>query len=422
MNDMWKGLGFGPADILLPQGCDMGRWSVVACDQYTSQPEYWQRVEASVGDCPSALRLILPEHMLEDGRVEAHIRDINRTMEDYLSQGLFRTCPDSLIYVERTLRGGRVRRGLVGLVDLEDYDFTPGSSALIRATEGTVLSRIPPRAAVRRDAALELPHVMLLVDDRERTVVEPLTIRRQEMETVYDFDLMEDSGHVTGRLLTRGQQEAVASALRALADPAAFRARYGLGEDRPPMLFAVGDGNHSLATAKACYEEAKGTPREALARYALVEVVNLHDISLEFEPIHRTVFGVEPEALLDGLLAAYPGATLNGGTEGQSFCFVYGGKEGTVTIPSPPSQLAVGTLQQYLDQALPQGAALDYIHGADVARQLARRERAISFLLPAMGKDELFRTVIHDGVLPRKTFSMGEAEDKRFYLEARKIR
>ena len=418
----FESLPFRPADILLPKDCEYSKWSVVACDQYTSQPEYWQRVAEYVGRAPSALRLILPESCLEGPNVETDIMEINNTMSRYLREGRFVCHPDALFYVERILEGGKVRRGLMGMVDLEQYDYEPGAESLVRATEGTVLSRIPPRAAVRRDAALELPHVMLLVDDRERTVVEPLTIRRQEMETVYDFDLMEDSGHVTGRLLTRGQQEAVASALRALADPVAFRARYGLGEDRPPMLFAVGDGNHSLATAKACYEEAKGTPREALARYALVEVVNLHDISLEFEPIHRTVFGVEPEALLDGLLAAYPGATLNGGTEGQSFCFVYGGKEGTVTIPSPPSQLAVGTLQQYLDQALPQGAVLDYIHGADVARQLARRERAISFLLPAMGKDELFRTVIHDGVLPRKTFSMGEAHDKRFYLEARRIR
>ena len=426
MDKPWSELGFGPADILLPQAGELSKWSVVACDQYTSQPDYWQRVDETVGDAPSALRLILPENQLNDGHVEEHIKAINQTMEEYLAADVFRVLPDSLIYVERWLDCDKVRRGLVGQVDLEDYDYTPGSGTLIRATEGTVLSRIPPRAAVRRGAALELPHVMLLVDDPEGTVIEPLTGETDEMEQCYDFDLMERGGHITGWRLDQGQMAGVAGALDKLADPLEFAGKYDAA-DKPVLLFAVGDGNHSLATAKACYEEQKkGLSPEAAAalpaRYALVELVNLHDESLEFEPIHRVVFDVQPEKLLDALKAAYPGA-YEGRGEGHVLPYVWAGGEGAVTVPKPEAQLAVGTLQQFLDRYLAEnGGTVDYIHGADVTEELGRKPGCIGFLLPAMGKDQLFPTVIRDGVLPRKTFSMGEAHDKRFYLEARKIR
>ena len=426
MDERFQGLGFYPADILLPRDCDLTKWAVVACDQYTSQPEYWQRVEFFVGNAPSALHLILPESSLEGPSVETDILDINNTMSRYLREGRFRTLEHAMIYVERTLESGRVRRGVVGMVDLEQYDYEPGADTLIRATEGTVLSRIPPRVAVRKNAPIELPHAMVLADDPGRTVIEPLTALRDRLEPVYDFELMEHSGHLRGWLLGEAEQGAVAAALRALSAPAACPARSGT-KDKPVMLYAMGDGNHSLATAKACYERQKTLVpedrRAALpARYALVELVNLHDDSLEFEPIHRVLFGVDPGALLADLTAAFPGAYAGTG-EGHVLRYVWEGGSGAVTVPQPAHQLPVGTLQAFLDGWLESHPGrLDYIHGADVVRELAARPGNLGFLLPAMAKEELFPTVIHDGVLPRKTFSMGEAQDKRFYLEGRKIR
>ena len=421
MNPLFERLGFGPADILIPQNCDLSKWSVVACDQYTSQPEYWARVAETVGDAPSALNLVLPESKLRQPDWAEEVSRINRTMDTYLAENRFRLLPQSLIYVERWLSNGKLRRGLVGVVDLEQYDYTPGSDALIRATEGTVLSRIPPRVAVRREASLELPHVLMLLDDPDCQVIEHLTAESGEMERVYDFDLMEQGGHITGYRLTEAQIAEMAGLLSALAEPAAFEEKYN-APGKAPMLFAVGDGNHSLASAKAAYEEKKGTPQAELARYALVELGNLHDEALEFEAIHRVCFDVDGHGLLDALLAHYPGAHLGEGA-GQSFRYVMAGEEGVVTIPNAPYQLAVGTLQAFLDDYLPaHNGRVDYIHGEDVTRSLGAQPGNIGFLLDAMAKDELFKTVIFDGVLPRKTFSMGEAQDKRFYLEARRIK
>ena len=426
MKKSFEALPFRPADILLPRNCDLNKWAVVACDQYTSQPEYWARVTQHVGKEPSSLNLILPESCLEGPNVEQDIAEINLTMARYLKDGCFEGHSDALFYVERTLDNGTVRRGLIGMVDLEQYDYEPGSPALIRATEGTVLSRIPPRVAVRKNAPIELPHIMLLADDPDKTVIEPLAALAGDMEVVYDFELMERGGHIVGRKLNERQMGQVADALNALADPAAFNSRYATG-NMPVLLFAVGDGNHSLATAKECYERQKKltAPEQWAnlpARYALAELVNLHDESLEFEPIHRVVFDVEPEHLLNALAAAYPGAHYGPG-EGHVLEYVYAGGEGCVTVPDPAAQLPVGTLQNFLDDYLvAHGGRVDYIHGDDVTRELAAQSRSVGFLLSAMGKDELFPTVIHDGVLPRKTFSMGEAHDKRFYLEARKIR
>ena len=428
MNDLFETLPFRPADILLPKDCEYSKWSVVACDQYTSQPEYWQRVEEYVGRSPSTLRLILPESCLEGPNVETDIMEINNTMSRYLREGRFVEHPNTLFYVERTLDNGKVRRGLMGMVDLEQYDYEPGSSAPIRATEGTVLSRIPPRVAVRKNAPVELPHVMLLVDDPDKTVIEPLADQTDSMQVLYDFDLMERGGHIKGWELTEDQQAQVARALGNLADPTKFNARYGT-KDEAVMLFAVGDGNHSLATAKECYERQKRlTPPEHWAtlpaRYALVELDNLHDASLEFEPIHRLVFGAKPEELLSALEEYYPGAKRGDGAGGHKLAYVYGETQGMISVPHPAAQLPVGTLQNFLDWYLARHkrVRVDYIHGEDVARKLSAQPDTLGFLLPAMGKEELFPTVIRDGVLPRKTFSMGEAHDKRFYLEARKIR
>lgn len=424
MNNQWP--GFGPADILLPQNCDLTKWSVVACDQYTSQNDYWERVAQTVGDAPSTLKLILPESQLEDGHFEEHVADINRTMDAYLDQGLFRTLPNALIYVERWLDNKKLRRGLVGVVDLECYDYNAGSSSLIRATEGTVITRLPPRVAVRRNASLELPHIMVLVDDPDKQLIEHLTYETDRMEEVYDFDLMERGGHITGYLVPEDLQADVCEILNTLARPHDFARKYD-AKGKPVLLFAIGDGNHSLAAAKAAYEEKKQHPPQEQwadlpARYALVELVNLHDESLEFEPIHRVCFDVDADELMKDFLAAYPGAHYGEG-EGHTITYVFDTEVGKITIPKPTAQLPVGTLQDFLDQWMQtHSGRIDYVHGDDVTWELGRKPGNIGFLLPAMGKDELFKTVIFDGALPRKTFSMGEAHDKRFYLEARKIK
>ena len=425
MNQKFEALPFRPADILLPQGTDMTKWAVVACDQFTSQPEYWQAVEETVGDAPSALRLILPEAKLNDPDVDGHIADINAAMQQYLDEGVFQAYPDALFYIERTQSDGRVRHGLIGRIDLEQYDFTPGSGALIRATEGTVLSRIPPRVRVRQNAPIELPHVMLLIDDPDRTVIEPLTAASGGMEALYDFDLQQGGGHLRGWKLTAEQMDAVADALTALCTPEAMERKYGL-RDAAPLLFAVGDGNHSLATAKQCYENLKQvTPEDQWAslpaRYALVEVVNNHDDALQFEPIHRVLFNVVPEQVLEAFKACYPGAH-EGTGEGHAIAYTCAGRSGVITVPQPKMQLEVGTLQAFLDAYLKEhGGEVDYIHGDEVTDELGSKPGNIGFKLPAMGKEQLFKTVMADGVLPRKTFSMGHAQDKRYYVEARKI-
>ena len=348
--------------------------------------------------------------------------EINNTMSRYLREGRFQEYPDSLVYVERTLDSGKVRRGLVGMVDLAAYDYEPGADAAVRATEGTVLSRIPPRVAVRKNAPIELPHVMLLIDDPNQALIEPLSAQTGEMEPLYDFQLMERGGRVKGWRLTQDQMAAAAQTLQGM--------RAQADRERGGLLFAVGDGNHSLATAKECYERRKGLTDPVQwpglpSRYALCELVNLHDSSLEFEPIHRVVFGVKPEELLDALASYYPSA-VQGRAGGHVLPFVINRwSQGEATVTQPQAQLPVGTLQNFLDDyiAAHPKARVDYIHGADEARALAEeREDAVAFLLPPMDKSDLFPTVVHDGVLPRKTFSMGEAHDKRFYLEARKIR
>ena len=427
MNPKFEKLGFRPADILLPKkGTDMTRWAVVACDQYTSQPEYWQAVEDTVADAPSALRLILPEAALNAPDVEERISAVNAAMRNYLDGGLFDTLENSLLYIERVQSDGKIRHGLIGMVDLEQYDFTPGSGALIRATEGTVLSRIPPRVKVRKDAPIELPHVMLLIDDPGKTVIEPLTRASGEMEPLYRFDLQQGGGSITGWKLTAAQADETADALDALCSPREQAWKYGV-KDVPPLLFAVGDGNHSLATAKQCYEDLKKvTPEDQWsslpARYALVEVVNNHDSALQFEPIHRVVFGVKPEAVLDAFKAYYPGA-YEGQGEGHVITYTHEGGTGFLTVPQPRVQLAVGTLQAFLDSYVKDhGGEIDYIHGDSVTDRLGSQPDSIGFKLPAMGKQQLFKTVMADGVLPRKTFSMGHAQDKRYYVEARKIR
>ena len=427
MNQTFENLGLRPADILLPKpGTDMHKWAVVACDQFTSQPEYWAEADRIAGDAPSALRLILPESKLNDPDVDEHISAINRSMEDYLARDIFTTHGEAVIYIERTQSDGAVRPGLVAAVDLEKYDYTPGSGSLIRATEGTVLERIPPRVRVRKDAPIELPHVMLLIDDPKKTCIEPIRAASGSMEKVYDFELMMKGGHLRGWKLSQDQMEALAGALANLASDDAMREKYGVS-GVPPLVFAVGDGNHSLATAKTCYENLKKvTPQDQWdslpARYALVEIENLHDESLRFEAIHRVVFGVDPEKLLAAFKEFYPTARDSQGV-GHTIAYTWAGGSGYLNVPNPRVQLAVGTLQNFLAAYLKEnGGEVDYIHGDKVTDELGAKPGNIGFKLPAMGKDQLFKTVIADGVLPRKTFSMGHAEDKRYYVEGRKIK
>lgn len=433
MNEKFSKLGFYPSDILLPKkDVDMSKWAVVACDQFTSEPEYWERVEKTVGDAPSTLRLILPEANLKAPNVDEFIADINASMSKYLEEGIFETLKDSLIYIERGQSDGKIRHGLIGMVDLDQYDFTPGSGALIRATEGTVLDRIPPRARVRRNAPIELPHVMLLIDDPEKTVIEPLTAAADKMESVYDFDLMENGGHIKGYKLSAAQIDAVADALTGLTTDEAMKSKYGVS-GVAPLLFAVGDGNHSLATAKKYYEQLKATlPAEEAAvhpaRYAMVELVNIHDDALIFEPVHRVLTNVHPADVLADWSAycAAHGMALSfvpPDADAQELRVVSASGEQTAFIAHPDGALPVATLQRYLDDFLRRHpeAAIDYIHGDEVLRRLSRADGAMGFLLPALNKADFFPAIEQLGILPRKTFSMGHAHDKRFYIECRKI-
>ncbi len=414
---------FYPADILLPRFANdaaaMRAWSCIACDQYTSEPEYWDAVEHEVGGAPSTLRVTLPELYLS--QTEERVPQINRAMAQYTSDVLTEHV-SSMIYLERTQKNGKIRRGLVGAIDLECYDYNKGSSTLVRATEGTVLERIPPRVKIREGAPIELPHIMVLIDDPRRTVIEPIINKAAAYDTAYDFDLMLGSGHSLGKFLPQDEIARVNTALEVLFDDAAK----AQNTDKP-LVFAVGDGNHSLATAKACWENLKPTLTQEQraahpARFALCEIVNIHDESLEFEPIYRVLFGVDANDVMTELRAyvkALPESTI----AAQTFGFVCADGYGEITAPNPTSMLPVGTLQTFIDGYLKghEGAEVDYIHGIESTKKLASGENSIGFIFKGMEKSELFPTVVNDGALPRKTFSMGEADDKRFYLEARKI-
>lgn len=416
-------IGFYPGEILLPN-CNLEKWSVIACDQFTSQPEYWEEVWKKTCRHPSASKLIFPEAFLEKTDFNEQVSRINQNMEDYLSENLFRSYPDALIYTERTLHDGSVRHGIVGLLDLEQYDYRKGASTLARATEGTVLERIPVRVKIRENAPLEMPHILVLIDDLEKNVIEPLADETSSLEKLYDFPLMMGGGQVRGWLLRKDQYQRIAAALEKLASPEEFAARYGI-PDAPVLLYAVGDGNHSLASAKECWEHIKMflSPEEAErhpARYALVELCNLQDNSLKFEAIHRAVFVPDPDSMVEEL-EEYA-ASRNGTEPAQSVSVLTRKGERTVTIPHPERTLAVGSIQDFLDNYLNTcPGKIDYIHGEDVLRQLADRG-AVGIRLPAMEKTDLFKTVIQEGALPRKTFSMGDASDKRYYLECRKIK
>lgn len=445
-NLVFPDVALSAPEILLPkEGIDMAKWAVVACDQFTSQPEYWEMVDKLVGGEPSTLRLIFPEAFLEHEDVEGRIRNINRVMAEYLSKGLLVRQKPGFILVDRKTSNAESRKGLVVALDLECYDYNKGSKTLIRATEGTIVERLPPRIRIRENAPIELPHIMVLIDDPERTVIEPLFSK--ELEKAYDFDLMMQSGHIKGyRADSPELVRDVAAALSRLADTAAFKKKYGIDDDGV-LLYAMGDGNHSLATAKAIWErlkkeaEDKETIMKHPARYALVELVNVHDQGLEFEPIHRVIFNVDAESMLDQMKAFFEDQAQGfslvqaGSFEAmeesvqdpsgsvQAFGFASPSGFGVVSLEKPKLNLAVGSLQSFLDDFLKKNkdAKIDYVHGSDMVSELGSKKGNIGFFLPPMSKHELFKTVIVDGALPRKTFSMGEADEKRFYLECRGI-
>ncbi len=434
----YEDIGIQIPQIHLPRkGTNLTKWAVIACDQFTSEPEYWREVEKLVGKAPSTLNLILPEVHLEQPGEADRIQRIQSTMRTYLDKGILQP-REGLIYLERTV-GGKTRRGLMLCLDLEQYDYTKGSTSLIRATEGTIIERLPPRMKIRTGAALELPHILVLIDDPQRTVIEPVETAKSGLEKLYDFDLMLGSGHLTGYAVNETLEAQVVASLRGLAQPEVFAAKYGVGTDKPVLLFAMGDGNHSFATAKAVWERMK--PEVGLdhpARYALIELENVHDEGLEFEPIHRVLFGLKKDIFASlkshfGVNFSYtPVASAEEMVEAvdnahgprQAIGLVGGGKAfGVVEIGNPSSNLPVGTLQAFLDVFMEENGAdkLDYVHGAEATCKLGAQEGNAGFYVPGMDKSDLFKTVILDGALPRKTFSLGEAKEKRFYVEARKI-
>lgn len=401
---------FTPSDILLPKE-NFEKWSVIACDQFTSRVDYWEDVKKIADGAPSTVNLIYPEVYLGKTDARETVEKINSEMVKYIENGVFEEYKDAFIYVERVQSDGRLRAGIVGAVDLEKYDYNEGSTSEIRATEKTVLERIPPRVQIRKDASLELPHILMLIDDAEKTVIEPLAALAEsgKMRKLYDFTLMLGGGSIKGYLVPKEYHEKIMDGINALADK------------NGGITLAVGDGNHSLATAKACYAL---NPNET-TRYAITELVNLHSPALEFEPIYRTVEKVDAEnvyAEFIKFLDKNGSAVSESGN--QKITFVAGKTERTVKIENPPHVLAVGTVQLFLDEYIKSHteAEVDYIHGEDEVISIAEKPNSCGFLYDCLTKAELFPAVAKEGVLPRKTFSMGHAKDKRYYTEARKIK
>ena len=440
-------LGIRVPEVFLPAaGSDYGKWAVVACDQYSSEREYWKQAESLVAGAPSTLGLIFPEAYLEDADADSRIARIQAAMRDYLARGVLASVGEGLVLVERfTPFEAKPRVGLVLAVDLEAYRYGADSTSLIRPSEGTIVERLPPRMRIRRGAPLELPHIMLLLDDPKRTVVEPIHAARAALPKLYDFELMLGSGRIRGwKVADPAVLGTMAQALAALADPAAFKARHGSDH---PLLFAVGDGNHSLATAKAVWEEIKaGHSGDASlsdhpARYALVELVNVYDEGLPFHPIHRLLTGADEGALISALaqgvafeIDRYPSPEAamavvdgDGGDQrvsgDQKVACVSPAGSLVITFPRPKAKLAAGTLQDILDPFLKSrpGLGIDYIHGTESLLALAAKPGNLGLYLPPIDKSGFFATLVRDGVMPRKTFSMGAAPEKRFYIEARKI-
>lgn len=397
---------FPRANILLPRAVPLDRWAVIACDQFTSDPCYWQKVRETAGDFPSAVHLILPEAELALADAQ-RLKAIHDRMNRYLEAGCFRELRSCYVYVERQLENGDIRRGLVGMADLEGYDFCPGSESPIRATEETVLDRLPMRIAIRARAPMELPHIQLLCEDESGSLLESVSRIRERLPRLYDLELMAEGGHISGWLVAG--EDALSLEKRLAAFFGARRA-YGAG-----ILLAVGDGNHALAAAKCCYEAwKKAHPGADTMRYpgrfALAELENIYDPALCFHPIHRILTGVDGKALLEALDRK----------TGCRIPWIMGGETGSIALGEEP--LPAGALQAFLDGWLSQNpGTIDYIHGEERLRRLAEQPGAVGFLLPPIEKSQLFPWVETRGVLPKKTFSLGHSREKRYYLEGRKL-
>ncbi len=433
--------GISLPELLLPtKHIDLNKWAVIACDQFTSQPEYWQAVEDLVGNSPSTLRMILPEVYLSKNEEEEtqRIHNTIQSMQNYLREGVFES-RTGMVFVERTING-HTRQGLVVCLDLEAYDFRITAQTLVRASEGTIIERIPPRVRIRKDAPIETSHILVLYDDPEDTVLSEVKQEKTTLPVCYDFDLMMGSGSIIGRLVNEPRLIlSIYTALANLADGDNFCHKYDLPEGIKPLLFAVGDGNHSLATAKTIWEQLKPfVGMDHPARYALVEIINLHDPAMEFEPIHRVLYNA-PDNLIalmkdhfgdDFELITVKDLTdltshVNQTKNSEQFCGLITSKGYFIArFTSTTSNLTVGTLQPFLDKLCKDdpGVKIDYIHGKDVLEKIALGKGNAGFFLPAIEKNQFFNTVIRDGAFPRKTFSMGEANEKRFYLECRKIK
>ena len=432
-------VGIQAPEILIPNNqTDFEKWAIVACDQFTSQPEYWNAVKNLIGQSPSAYHLILPEAFLGTEKEQIHSSKINSFMEKYLKMNYFQLI-DGIIYIERYFDNS-VRKGLIAALDLEQYDFTDGADSLIRATEGTIIDRLPPRIKIRQDASIEIPHILVLIDDPELSVIAPIINSSKPIELIYDFNLMQNSGHLKGYHVTSPNLEnKVVQALEKLISPEIQSEKYSVEKNAPPLLFAVGDGNHSLATAKAVWDKIKHeAPENHPARYALVEIVNIHDEGIVFEPIHRLLKGIKEDWLLS--LKNYfnnkldvqkitdfktlVSAVSNNQTEDQVFGAFDEYNFWLVSVKKPNHTLTVGSIQNCIDDLILNNHIndVDYIHGDDTILKLGSKSGNAGIYLSAMRKDSLFRSVMKDGALPRKTFSMGEAHQKRFYLECRKIR
>lgn len=416
---------FSSANILLPKSdINIDKWSVIACDQFTYNNQYWNDVNNIVGDEKSTINLILPEIYLNNDNCNQLIENINTNMKNYLENDTFNQYEDSFIYVERIQSDNKKRCGIIGKIDLEQYDYHKGSTSQIRATESTVIERIPPRLKVRKNASIELTHIMILIDDEKKSVIEPISEKKSSLKKIYSANLMKNSGHIDGYLIND-------DTLKSQIDNALFNLlnensqKYNTPLDKT-LLYAMGDGNHSLATAKEHFETLKReNPNVDFsnhpARYALVEIVNLHSDALKFEAIHRIVEDVNINDLLSKMNDTLK-LSNNGNENMQKFSYVINGIQKDVYIQNPLSNLTVGSVQIFLDNYLKShNGNIDYIHGKDNIFDLSKKENSIGFILPDMLKNELFSTVIKDGSLPRKTFSMGHAEDKRFYIECRSI-
>ena len=405
---------FKKTDILLPKIEDYRKWAVVACDQFTSQPEYWEDVHKYVNNEISTYNLILPEAYLSDDNT-SKIADINKTMSNYLQKNIFETYSNSYVYVERTLKNGVIRKGIVGAIDLEEYDYKPNSKSKIRATEKTVVDRIPPRVKIRENAAIELPHILLLCDDKKHQLLESIEIIKEKLKVLYDFALMQDGGHITGWLVSEANADIFDAALEKYLQD--IRERYYRLDDNP-MFFAVGDGNHSLATAKECYEQQKKKyGSEIKSRYALVELENLEDESQQFEPIHRLLTNIN----VDDFLTNIKKICVDYSKHKVEYCTKE--QQGILYLDENLGELTVGILQKFLDDYMEMSdCSIDYIHDDEILKKLSYNSDSVGLLLLAIDKRDVFSGIIKDGVLPRKTFSMGHAQEKRYYIEARRIK